>query len=218
MRHLFQLFALLSVTVLVSGCISPPPAMDYSAFRESRPASILILPPLNETPEVKATYGMLAQMTWPLAESGYYVLPVALVDETFRQNGLDNAADIHQVAPAKLREIFGADAALYVTVVQYGATYTVFDSSVRVEAKARLIDLKTGNLLWSGSALATDQGNNNSGGGLIGMLVMAAVKQVVSTLSDTTYPIAGLASSQLLSAGQYNGVLHGPRSPKYAQD
>lgn len=214
MKTLIRAGALLALAALVTGCATPPPAYDYTAYREARPASILILPPLNETPEVKATYGMLSQMTAPLAEAGYYVLPVALVDETFRQNGLSNAAEIHQVAPAKLREIFGADSALYVTVVQYGSTYTLIDSSVRVEAKANLVDLRTGQLLWSGSALATDQ-NNNSGGGLVGMLITAAVKQVMNTLTDATYPVAGMASGQLLSAGRANGILHGPRSPQY---
>jgi hypothetical protein len=40
---------------------------------------------------------MLAQATLPLAESGYYVIPVSLASETFKQNGLANAADIHEV-------------------------------------------------------------------------------------------------------------------------
>lgn len=213
MKTLFRLSLLLCVAVLATGCATPP-SYDYTAFRESRPASILILPPVNETPEILAPYGMLAQMTRPLAESGYYVMPVALVNETFRQNGLDNAADIHQVALPKLREIFGADAALYVTVTQYGSSYTVFKSSIKVAAQADLVDLRTGTLLWSGSALATDQNNNNNNGGLIGMLISAAIKQVMNSLSDATYPIAGQASAQLLWAGRSNGILHGPRAPQ----
>jgi len=213
MKTLFRLGLLLCVAVLATGCATPP-SYDYTAFRESRPASILILPPVNETPEILAPYGMLAQMTRPLAESGYYVMPVALVNETFRQNGLDNAADIHQVALPKLREIVGTDAALYVTVTQYGSSYTVFKSSIKVAAKADLVDLRTGTLLWSGSALATDQNNNNNSGGLIGMLISAAIKQVMNSLSDATYPIAGQASAQLLWAGRSNGILHGPRAPQ----
>ncbi len=73
-------------------------------------------------------------------------------------------------------------------------------------------------MLWSGSAFATDQGSNNSGGGLIGVLVSAAVKQIVNNLSDTSYPVAGIASAQLLTAGRQNGVLHGPRSPEFGKD
>lgn len=214
MKIFTRVCLLLGVAVLASGCATPP-GYDYTAFRESRPASILILPPLNETPEVIAPYGMLAQMTRPLAESGYYVMPVALVNETFRQNGLDSAADIHQVALPKLREIFGADAVLYVTVTQYGSSYTVLSSSIKVAAKASLVDARTGTLLWSGSVLATDQnGNNNNGAGLAGMLISAALKQVVNNLSDATYPVAGQASAQLLWAGRSNGILHGPRAPQ----
>lgn len=213
MKTLSRLGLLLCMAVLATGCATPQ-SYDYTAFRESRPASILILPPVNETPEIMAPYGMLAQMTRPLAESGYYVLPVALVNETFRQNGLDNAADIHQVALPKLQEIFGADAVLYVTVTEYGSSYTVLNSSIKVAAKASLVDLRTGTLLWSGSALATDQNNNNNNAGLIGMLITAAIKQVMNSLSDATYPIAGQASAQLLSAGRNKGILHGPRAPQ----
>ena len=35
---------------------------------------------------------------------------------------------MHQTAPAKLREIFGADTALYITVTKFGTTYTVLNS------------------------------------------------------------------------------------------
>ncbi|MDP1142637.1 GNA1162 family protein, partial [Klebsiella pneumoniae] len=80
----------------------------------------LVLPPLNESPEVQASYSLVSQVTYPLAEAGYYVLPIALVDETFRQNGLTTANDIQAVPPTKLHDIFGADAALYITVTEYG--------------------------------------------------------------------------------------------------
>ncbi|WP_269436840.1 GNA1162 family protein [Ralstonia solanacearum] len=112
----------------MAGCAVPTKNVDYAAFKASKPRSIVVLPPLNESPDVKATYGMLSQVTTPLAEAGYYVLPVALVDETFRQNGLTTAADIHGVPVAKLKDIFGADAALYVTITQYGTKYMLIDS------------------------------------------------------------------------------------------
>jgi hypothetical protein len=123
-----------------AGCATKP-GYDYSAFRESRPKSILVLPPLNDSPDVNATYSMYAQTTLPLAESGYYVLPVTLVDEAFRQNGLTAPADIQQVPLKKLREIFGADAALYIKVTHYGTKYMIISSETRVSAEAKLVDL-----------------------------------------------------------------------------
>ena len=216
----FKMSAVIMLTMLVVGCASHQVTpLDYSAYKQSRPRSVVILPPLNESPDVNATYSMLSQMTRPLAESGYYVFPVTLVDETFKQNGLTEAHDIHAVAPAKLREIFGADAALYVTVKQYGATYTVLNSVAIVTASAKLVDLKTGAILWGGSATANNnEGGNSGGGGLIGALVAAAVKQIINSTADTSHPVAGITSQRLLSAGHVNSVLYGPYSTQYGSD
>ncbi|VEB40928.1 Putative lipoprotein NMB1124/NMB1162 precursor [Chromobacterium violaceum] len=158
-------------------------------------------------------------MTYPLAEAGYYVVPVALMTETFKQNGLATANDIQAVSPAKLREIFGADAALYTTIKRYGVRYSVIDSVAEVEVSTKLVDLKNGQELWAGSAAANNANNNNNNvGGLVGMLVNAAIKQIVNSATDATYPVAGMASNMLLSAGRVNGVLYGPRSPQYGTD
>ena len=59
------------------------------------------------------------------------------------------------------------------------------------------------------------QGNNNSSGGLLGMLVQAMVDQIVNTLSDRSYGVAGMTNTMLLTAGQPGGLLYGPRSPRY---
>lgn len=210
--------ALLLFVLLLGGC-TPPKKYDYSSFRESRPASILVLPPLNGSPDVKATYSMLSQATVPLAESGYYVFPVTLVNETFKQNGMTTPADIHEVPVNKLREIFGADAALYINVKQYGTTYTVIASESRVTAEGRLVDLRSGKTLWEGSATASsNEGDSNSGGGIVGLLVKAVVNQILSNLSNKDHGIAGITSNRLLAAGSPNGILYGPRSPLYLKD
>ncbi|AOI99212.1 MULTISPECIES: DUF799 domain-containing protein [Burkholderia] len=215
----FKLMSVLSIVALLSACAQPVKRPDYTAFKKSQPRSILVLPPLNETSDVAATYGMLSQMTLPLAESGYYVVPVAVMDETFKQNGLTNAAEIQQTSPAKLREIFGADAALYSKVSQYGTVYRILASATVVSASAKLVDLRTGDVLWQGRASASsDEGGNNGGGGLIGMLVTAAVKQIANTLIDQSHDVAAFTSTRLLSAGPPNGLLYGPHSPKYGTD
>lgn len=208
---------LTGIALLLGGCAAQKP-YDYSAFREARPASILVLPPLNSSPDINATYSMLAQTTGPLAESGYYVFPVTLVDETFKQNGLTSPADIHEVPIAKLREIFGADAALYINVKQYGTSYVVISSETRVTAEAKLIDLRSGHTLWSGAATASSAEGDSNNGGLIGMLVKAAVRQIIETVSNQGHLIAGKTSARLLSAGRPNGILYGPRSPMYLKD
>ncbi len=210
--------AALAAAVLLAACATPTPH-DYSAFKASRPKSILVLPPLNDSADVNATPSVLAQATQPLAESGYYVIPVTLMAEAFRQNGLTTAGDIHQVEPSKLREVFGADAALYIQVTRYGVNYTLLDSAAVVSAQARLVDLQTGATLWTGAASASSaEQNQRQQGGLLVALVTAVVKQIVNDVTDASHPIAGIASQRLLGAGRPNGLLYGPRSPKYGTD
>ncbi len=208
-----QLLCAILMAVLLAACAAPE-KYDYSAFRENRPASILVLPPLNDSPEVDAPHGMLAHATLPLAESGYYVFPVTLVAETFRQNGLDSPVEIHQISAAKLHEIFGADSALYIKVTEYGTAYKVLLSETRVTAEGRLVDLRTGQTLWEGRATASSSETNNSNGGLLGALIT----QIIETIMDESYTIAGITSLRLLSAGHPNGILYGPRSPYYLKD
>ncbi len=217
-KRLTQLIVGACVLALFAGCAERK-TIDYSAYKQSRPKSILILPPLNESPDVKATYSMLSQVTYPLAEAGYYVMPVALVDETFRQNGMTTPADIHQLRTSKLHEIFGADAGLYVTVSDYGTRYMIISSATIVTANAKLVDLKTGATLWTGSATASSEEGRQNQGGLIGMLVAAAINQIISSVQDDAgYPIAGMTSARLLSPNPNGGILYGPRSPKYGTD
>jgi hypothetical protein len=207
-----------ALVALLAGCVSPPPAHDYTAFKEADPHSIIILPPLNNTPEVIAPYSVMTQMVAPIAESGFYVFPVAVVEQTFKGNGLTVASDVHQVPVDKLHSIFGADSALYITVEEYGTSYVVISSETAVTVSASLVDLRTGVQLWQGKARASSaEQQNNSGGGLVGMLVVAAINQIAETITDKGFEIAAITSSRLLSSDTYNGLLYGPRSPSYGQ-
>jgi hypothetical protein len=203
------------VPLLFAACAIPE-KYDYSDYRQSMPRSILVLPPLNNSPDVQATYSVLSTVTKPLAEAGYYVFPVALVDQTFKENGLFNPGEMHQAPLEKLREIFGAEAVLYITVTSYGASYQLFNSQILVTAQARLVDARNGHLLWQGMASASDAEGNRNSGGLVAMLVTAVIKQIVSNVvgDQQSHHIARITSTRLLTPGP-NGLLYGPRSPLY---
>jgi len=210
--NLLKALTALALSMLMTGCVTQQP-YDYSAFKESSPASILVLPPINKSPDVKASYSVYSHITLPLSEAGYYVLPVAVVDETFKQNGLMNADEIREVSPQKLHEIFAADTVLYIDITEYGSSYMIISSEVAVAATATLVDLRSGKELWKGVARAsTAEQQQNSGGGLAGILITALVNQVVNTLSDRGHEIAGIASNRLLSSNPVNGILPGPRA------
>lgn len=211
MKRILYPFLLLIIAGLTA-CATPEP-YDYSAFKQAKPKSILVLPPSNQSPDVNASYSVLSRVTHPLAESGYYVFPVAVVDEAFRQNGMTTPEDIHNVPLDKLYEIFGADAVLYIDVAEYGTSYKVFSSDTRVTANAELVDMKTGQKLWSGTATASSTEQNSGSSSLLVMMVQAVIEQVANTITDKGHEISGITSARLLSAGMPNGILFGPRSP-----
>jgi len=216
-RQRVATMAVLAVALLVTGCASmpQPEPYDYTAFKQSNPASILVLPPTHSTPNIRASDSVWAQVTFPLAESGFYVLPVSLVAESLRQNGVTMADEAHQIPLDKLHEVFGADAVLYLNVTEYGTVYRVLASETSVTVQARLVDGRTGELLWAGAARASSAEQQSQQQGLVSMLIAAALNQIISSVRDDSHPMAGLATQRLLSAGSNRAILFGPRSPHH---
>jgi hypothetical protein len=206
---------------LLNACASQQvEGFDYTAFRASRPRSILVMPPINLTSDLGAPATFLATSIMPLAESGYYVIPVALSEATFRLNGVTVAEEAHALDTQRLYEIFGADAALYIAIVHYGATYILVRSVVAAAAAARLVDLRTGQELWTGSVFVEldNLSDNNNNSSLLSMIVGAAIDQVINTLADRAFDAGKQANTELLSAGRVDGILYGPYHEKYDTD
>ncbi|STO93290.1 putative lipoprotein [Haemophilus pittmaniae] len=204
--------------MLLSACAGKKTAYDYTNYLESKPRSILVLPPTDTTNEVKASSAVLANTIYPLAESGYYVFPPAVVSETFKHNGLTQAQEIHNVNPQKLQQIFGADAVLYINVEEYGVNYQIFDSVTKVKVRGKLVDLRNQKTLWEGAAYADDSNRNNNNGAIFAMIA-AVVKQIANNISDKGFKVSAIATSRMLDAsGQQGDLLYGPYHPNYGQD
>jgi len=193
------------------------PVGSYPDFQEGSPHSILVMPPLNRSPDIMAPTAFLATSTWPLAESGYYVIPVSLSSRMFRENGITVAEDAYAIAPSRLREIFGADSALYITITHYGVRYVGISSLVEAAASARLIDLRNGLELWSGRVTLAESSNSGKGN-FLDMVISAAFDQIANVLSDKAYDVGKRANHQMLSAGQKKGLFYGPYHSKYGTD
>lgn len=220
MKYLKHVFVFSAMALFFTGCVSTPKsARDLSAYTANMPKSILVMPPVNESPDTRATNSYWSTITVPVAEAGYYVFPITVVDTMFKENGVYNGSDAQTVSPKKLQEIFGADAALYVKVKEYGSKYQVIQTVATVAVEAKLVDLKTGELLWEGTEKQV-LSNSNGNAGLVGMLVGALIDQISNHLSDKAYVLSGTVSHLLYSPrlSQQKGLLYGPRSPHFAQN
>ena len=205
--------ALAALAVPVLGACTTVEPYDYSLFEAHHPRSVLVLPPLDDTLEVDAVYAYLSTVTRPLAERGYYVFPVAVVDRMLRDNGLSGPGEMHQAPLDRLREVFGADAVLYVTLKDWGTAYRVIDSATEVTVEAHLVDTASGTEIWAGQHTATYRSSSGDGS-ILGMLIGAVVNQIASSVSD---PSVGVARdcNQALFCDETRGFLLGPYHPEY---
>lgn len=199
----------------LAGCAAHAP-YDYTNYRQHPPRSIVVLPPLNESTAVEATYGYLSTVTRPLAERGYYVFPIEVVDRLFKENGLPTAGEMHQVSLGKIVEILGADAVLFITVEEYGTKYQIINSATIVQARAKLVDSRTGLLLWEGKRRVQQNSSSGGGGvaGLIADVIIAAVSQAVNSSTDAAHGVSRTVNVMLFDAKD-QGLLYGPYHPEY---
>ena len=109
MTRFKRIFAFLLLPVFLFACAST----DYSQLQSERPVRILVVPPDNQTPELMGTYTFLSTISKPLAEKGYYVYPVDVVDQYFKANGVALAQEMNLVPMEKINEQFAPDAVLY---------------------------------------------------------------------------------------------------------
>ena len=202
--------ALLSL-MLLSGCQTAKP-YDYTNFRAHPPRSILVIPPLNESTELEGTYSYLSTVSQPIAERGYYVFPVAVVDQFLKENGMPTAGEMNQIPARKVGEITGADAVLFVDLKQYGSKYVVLNSVTTVEVLAKLVDTRTETLLWEGRGFAQQSGNGS--GNLIADMIAAAITQAINKKTDRAHNVSRLANGMLFLP-ENTGLPYGPYSPKY---
>lgn len=210
-QGMLRSLAILAVMCLTCvGCATKP--YDYTNFRSYKPRSILVLPPINESTDVKGTYGYLSTVTMPIAELGYYVYPVAMVDQFFKENGMPMAGDMHQAPLDKIREITGADSVLYITLKQYGTKFVILNSVTIVTADAKLVSTKDAAVLWQGT-LSAQQDSSGGQNNLIAMLISALVTQMVSKSTDNAHKVALIANQQFGAKGR--GLLVGPYRPEW---
>ena len=201
----------------LAACTSTGPKEDpYFLFRELMPRSILVLPPINESVDVNATYSWLTTASQPIAEKGFYVYPVAVMDEFMKENGLPHPEDMHAAPLNKLGEIFGTDAVMYVTIEDYGQKFELIQSKTTVVVRAELVDVKTGLSFWKNRVDYSNYSSDNSESDLLGAVITAAVAQIGETINDAAHDATRLANVALLD-GRRSGLLLGPLHPGFEE-
>lgn len=213
------IYCIVGFSLQVSACVTSGNQGDsHRQFHENMPRSILVLPPINESENDDASYSWLTTASRPIAENGYYVFPVAVVDAFMKQNGLRTPGAMHAIPLRRLGEVFGADAIMYATVEEFGKTTNTFDSVTIVHLRAQLVDVYTGRVIWSGRVDHTENTTKGVSVNLLSAVSGSGATRLTSSLTDADGTHAAVAAANwLLFKNNFSnsGLLWGPSHPEF---
>lgn len=212
--RILLLFCVCSILLLTScGPKMISKSEKFPLMYEEKPASVLILPPMNETTAADAKDYYATTIQEPLSFCGFYVFPYEVTSEILKMEGLYDSELIANMPLAKFREYFGADAVLFTTIRKWNLAYVVLASTLTVSVDCELKSTTSDQVLWRyNGTVVVDLSGGNTGGGLAGLIAKAIVAAISSAVADYV-PYARVANYQALSSMPY-GKYH----PEYLKD
>ena len=199
----------------VTACATTEPELkDYTAFREEDPRSILVLPALNNTVAVEAPEFFLSTVSKPFALRGYYVFPANMTKSLLENEGLSDPSLIYSADTTRLGNLFGCDAALYLSIEKWESQYAVIVTSTNVEFNYELRSCKTGEVLWQDNRALSYSPQSNSSGNLLADMLAQALISAIEKGSPNYIPLAQQANAAAASTTG-KGIPAGPYLEEY---
>jgi len=177
--------------------------VEFPLMYEERPASILILPPMNESTAADAKEYYSTTIQEPLALAGYYTFPYPITSEILKMEGIYDTELLVNLPLSKFKEYFGADAVLFTTIKKWDLSYMILASTLTVSIDCKLKSTTSNQILWEYTGtVVVDLSGGNAGGGLVGLIAKAIVAAVQSAVADYV-PYAQQANYRALSTMPY---------------
>ncbi len=211
---------MLFAVLIFSGCTprpatpSPTKGSEFPYMYEEQPRSILILPPMNESPDAEAKDYYMTTIEMPIAQMGYYVFPIEMVGDIMKQEGVYDTELLYSLPLDKFYEYFGADAVMFTRIVYWDLTYLVLNSYLTVTIESEIKSAKTSQQLWKyRGSVKVDLSGSNGGDASLGGLLVQALATAVNTAAADYVDYAHVANSRMLYTLPF-----GPYHPLFLQD
>lgn len=134
--------------------------------KEQPPRLVAVIPFVNQTgntteeEEKGAEYVVRTAFVNHFTTRRYETQRTIVTDRLLQEKGLVKPEDIAKLSPAKLGEITKADAIIYGDITHFNKYYVGLYAQIAVGARVRMVDAKSGELLWE----ASDVSRSHSGG------------------------------------------------------
>ena len=207
----------LVTAIFLGGCAGLGPVLTKGEayplmYSDIKPVSVVVVPAVNKTTAADAADLINVTLTQPFANRGYYVLPIAIASEIFKQEGVIEGEQVFNFPVSVFKSNFGADSVLYVTINSWDKSYYVIGGKVTVGMSYVLVSTETSDVLWTAKKEFVVDTGGDAGGGLLGAVISTAINTATTDYLPIARQVNALAVASL-PVGQYH-----PNSGSDAED
>jgi len=209
----YKSIALLTLMLIIAGCAEIETKMQaypkmYSP--SEKPVSMLVVPVVNKSTAADAPDLINSTLTVPFADNGYYVMPISIVSDIFKREGITEGSQILGLPAGVFKKNFGADSVLYITINSWDTNYVVLAANVTVGMSYVLVSTEDNSVLWSYDqqiVVDTSQGQSS------GLILLDIISTAIKTATTDYIPIARQVNATAVATMPY-GKYH----PMVGQD
>lgn len=195
-----RFFGALIMISLFAGCASVETKKEaFPLMYESnyKPLSVLVAPAINKSTAADAGELINVTLTQPLADNGYYILPIAIASEVFKAEGIVAGEQLLAAPMSVFKNNFGADAVLFVTINEWDKNYYVIAGNVTVGMSFVMLSTNNREVIWSYDAQVVLNTSGQSSGFLVADLINTAVNTAVADYIPLARQVNQLAINTL---------------------
>lgn len=206
-----MLVVIAAMSMLFASCVAVNTRESmYPKMYSEHPATILVMPPINNTTNVEAKDLLYTSISYPLIEAGYYVVSPHLAMEMFKAESAYDAELFLDQDAGVFARIFGADAVIFSVI----DTWQKEGFGIRTDIHYIVKSTQTNEVLFERQCnlyLDLEQ-NNGKNNGLLGSLVDLAVSAIATATTDH------IEAARKANYYIFKDIPRGKYSPDYNND
>ncbi|KGN89371.1 hypothetical protein HQ45_07510 [Porphyromonas crevioricanis] len=207
-----RLVSIIILAVFVSSCglgKQMTRESQYASLYENMPATILVMPPINNSSNVEAKDLLYTSISRPLVEAGYYVISPLLAMDVLKSESAYDAELFIDKPLTMFRDYFGADAVVFSQIDDWTKRGLGIETKIRYIIKSTI----TNEILFDRSCdLYLDLQQNSGTGSAFSAFVDLVASVIVTATTD--HIVAARKANYYI----FKDMPHGKYSPLYLKD
>lgn len=202
---LLSMCILLFIVLFTSGCATIQPNPNNPIAR------VAVLPMINNSNDIDGPVFVRGAVNNMIAGRFYETVPLEKIDESLKDKmgiTLGGQLDFSNPgagapSPQQIGELLEVDGVFYGTLIEFKQIITGVYNKRKVKAKLKLVNAKTGEVVWENEAEHSNSEFNLS----LSSAAEAAMKKVVGTAIDKSLKLNPLAAETNTMASKLTGTL-----------